>query len=188
MWPFKKKKIVEPDHLMVIDVESVGLHGEAFAVGYVVVSTNGTVLEERLLACDPSKVQGDDDGRLWIANNIPVLDVTHDNPQEMRAAFWKAWTQWNTASYINAVMVAECAWPVEARFLASCVDDDRLNRRWQGPFPLHEVSTMLMARGIDPHETFPRTMDEMPLHNPLKDARHSARKLIHAWKAKRISF
>ncbi len=188
MWPFKKKKIVEPTHLMVIDVESVGLHGEAFAVGYVVVTLNGTVLEERLFACDPSLVKGDDEGKLWIANNVPVLDVTHSSPREMREAFWKAWMHWSTAPTINTVMVADCAWPVEARFLAACIDDDRHHRRWQGPFPLHEVATMLLARGIDPHEDEPRTMEEMPLHNPLKDARHSARKLIHAWKHGRIHY
>jgi len=40
-------------NFMVFDVESVGLHGEGFAVGYVVVNGDGETLEEGLYICDP---------------------------------------------------------------------------------------------------------------------------------------
>lgn len=43
---------------MVFDVESIGLHGEGFAVGYVVLQDCREV-ECGMFACDPSKAAGD---------------------------------------------------------------------------------------------------------------------------------
>ncbi len=159
----------------VIDVESIGLHGTGFAVGYVVVRGD-TELESGIFACRPDVARGSDDNRAWVNDNIPTLPDTHANPAMVRAAFWRQWQHWQG---LGAVMAADCPWPVEARFLAACVDDEN-GRDWQGPYPIIDVASAILARGGDPLLTRERKEREVPVHNPLADARQSARLLIEA--------
>lgn len=167
-----------PDLYMVFDVESIGLHGEGFAVGYVVVQTDGAVVGNRIFSCSPGHAKGDDEGRAWVAENCPPLVWNCSSPREVRRFFWNGWLSWKDQ---GAVLVADCAWPVEARFLAACVDDEPELRRWQGPYPLHELASFMVAAGMDPMATYDRLPDE-PLHDPLGDARQSARLLTDALK------
>lgn len=163
---------------MVFDVESIGLHGEAFAVGYVVVNDEGERLEQCLLHCPVDYAVGNGVNRRWIDENVPELNDAQgacDDPAVVRMAFWQAWLKWKAR---GATLWADCAWPVEARFLARCVDDDIAEREWQGPYPLHEIATLAFACGRDPLATLDRLPDELPAHNPLTDARQSARLLV----------
>lgn len=161
---------------MVFDVESVGLHGEGFAYGYVVVDEDMSgELESGLFACPPgaAKVEGlghDPDNSKWVADKIPQFPMTGANPRAVRDRFWKVWETWKS----QVVLVADCAWPVEARFLIDCIRDDP-TRKWNGPYPLVDLSGILIARGIDPTKMFDRLPNELPAHNPLNDARQSAR-------------
>lgn len=163
---------------MVFDVESIGLHGEGFAVGWYVIDRSGERLDYGSHACDPNLAKGEHEGRVWIADNVPNLSLTCDDPVEVRRRFWVAWRYWQDK---GAVLVADCAWPVEARFLINCVDDDFAERMWQGPYPLHELASFMVAAGFDPMATYDRLPDE-PQHNPLGDAKQSARLLLMALK------
>jgi hypothetical protein len=168
--------MIEPDtanrRYMVFDVESVGLHGEGFAFGFIVVDENGAELRTGYDACPPETAEGSDESRRWIGENLPYLPPTCASPREVRARFWKAWEEERAK---GAVLVAENGWPVEARFLAACIDDDPTERIPGGPFPLHEVSTALLATGQDPMAEYDRKLDELPRHHPVADARQSAR-------------
>jgi hypothetical protein len=163
---------------MVFDCESVGLHGESFAVGYVVVDRTGKRLMEHIYACPPDAAKGDDEGRAWISENLPKFRADCPDPTLVRVRFWLDWMVWKER---GALLIADCAWPVEARFLAACVDDfpNDPDRPWQGPYPLHELASFMVAAGMDPHATYDRLPDE-PQHDPLGDARQSARLLIQA--------
>jgi hypothetical protein len=161
----------------IFDVESVGLHGEAFAVAGGVYLENGAAQWEFAFNVDPDMCNGDPEGRKWIADNVPAMVPTHRRPSKMRDAFWESWLK---AKQGGAEMAVECGWPVEARFLAECVDDDRVNRMWQGPYPLHEVASYMAAAGMNPMATYERLPSELPAHNPLGDARLSARLLSQA--------
>jgi hypothetical protein len=174
---------------MVFDVESVGLHGEGFAVGWVVVDERGNLRPQGLgepfvsgyWACSPDDAEGDDEGRAWVqAHVVPHIKPNVDHPETVRTLFWDAWQYFKAQ---GAVLVADCAWPVEARFLAACVDDDPLIRNWGGPYPLHDVATMRLAAGFDPQLTMERRDDELPVHHPLADARQSARLWVEALEA-----
>jgi hypothetical protein len=162
---------------MVFDVESVGLHGEGFAVGWVVVHRAAGELEQGLLCCAPDLAFGSEESLQWVAEHAPAMKTTHAYPGEVRAAFWKAWLQWKAK---GAVLVADCCWPVEARFLAACVADEPAQREWEGPYPLHDLASVLLALGRDPLATNERRPDELPAHHPLADARQSARLLVEA--------
>jgi hypothetical protein len=165
----------------VFDVESIGLHGEAYAVAGGVYFEDGTVDKESefLFCCEPIVAWGMDNDRAWVEKNIPRLEPTHSVPKEVREAFWNAWIQ-AKKSYPEIVMAGECVWPVETGFLTSCVADDPIAREWSGPYPLHEIASVMVAAGMDPMETYDRLESEMPKHNPLADARQSSRLLCEA--------
>ena len=164
-----------PPYFMVFDVESIGLHGEAFAVGWVVIDRKGVYLDQDWAACSPTKASGTPADHKWVNENTDV-HPSRRSPRETRDCFWAAWSKWKLK---DAVLVADCAWPVEARFLAACIDDDRVDRRWSGPYPLHEIASFALAAGYDPLRTEDRHPEDWPAHHPLCDARHSARQLIH---------
>jgi hypothetical protein len=162
---------------VVFDVESIGLHGEGFAVGYVVINRAGETLDEGLIACDPLRAQGEPKNLAWVQENVPSFECGCFSPFEVREQFWGAWQHWKGR---GAALVADCCWPVEARFLAACVDDAKLSREWEGPYPLLDLASVLLAIGRDPLAANERQPSELPAHHPLMDARQSARLLIEA--------
>lgn len=165
-------------HFFVFDVESVGLHGEGFAVAGGVYQRDGTALLEFCFACDPGDADGRQDDREWVKANVPSIEITNLEPHGVRDAFWKVWLD-AKEKFPGIVMAGECLWPVEARFVCSCVDDNS-SRRWKGPYPFHEISSFMAAAGMDPMATYERRESEKPAHHPLKDARLSARLLVEA--------
>lgn len=160
---------------MVFDVESIGLHGEGFAVGYVVVNSTGAEIDQGLYACPPHVAQGEQAGRDWVKANIPSIEPTFDWPSKVREAFWSKWIFWKN---LGALLAADCAWPVESNFLEACVSQKPAEREWEGPYPLIDISSVIFAKGGNPLATHTRLPTELPLHQPLADARQSARLLI----------
>lgn len=167
--------------LFVFDVESVGLHGEGFAVGIVVIGEDGSTLFEGIAACPPESCFGDNEDMKWVLENVKV-ETTHGYSDGVRYFFWTAWREWADK---GASCWADCLWPVEAKFLEACIADDPKRRNWEGPYPFFDISTLLLAAGKNPLENFNRKPNELPAHNPLNDARQSARilyELIKAWR------
>lgn len=166
---------------MVFDVESVGLHGEGFDVGYVVVNRSGETIAEKRISCDPGLARGSVKSREWVAEHVPQPQGhVFESPRGVREQFWGAWLLYHAR---GAALVSDCGWPVEARFLAACIDDDPERREWDGPYPLHELASILLAAGMDPLAKRDRLPGELPEHDPLADARQSARLLAVALKA-----
>ena len=167
---------------MVFDVESIGLHGEGFAVAWVVVNRDGERLSERCLACPRDLCNGTDAGRAWAREHVPDLEVTSPTRKHLLNAFWHEWRHWADQ---GAVLVADCAWPVETNFLSECVRLNHAEREWQGPYPLYDLASVLLALGANPlMDATDRLRDELPEHNPLMDARQTARQLVACLKRK----
>lgn len=164
---------------LVIDVESIGLHGEPFAVGWVVVDETGAELESGCLSVPPEIAHGEDANREWVAKNCPAIPANCISIEAMLSEFWAVWKRIKAE---GALMFAECAWPVEGKFLSMCVGVNWPEKEWEGPYPLHDVASVMFAKGMDPMATYPRTESELPAHHPLADARQSARLLIEALK------
>lgn len=164
---------------MVIDVESVGLHGEGFAVGWVVITGNGEEINSGLYHCNPSCALGYSDAdREWIEKNIPDLGChTHGTTNRVRNSFWTVWKGFHDE---GAILVADCPWPVETKFLSQCIKDSLSHRALQSPYPLIDVASVRLAAGLDPIAQVDRRDNELPVHNPLCDARQSARLLLEA--------
>lgn len=172
-------------HHFVLDVESIGLHGEGFAAGFVVIDDSGTELDSGRYACLPhraaGRLNGDDAAdRAWVAANVPHIAPTHISTPQVRSALFIALLgARERAAEAGAQLLiwAECAWPVEARFLADAIDDAAART---GPYPLHEIATAMLLAGMDPMATYDRLPAELPRHDPLADARQSARLLVEA--------
>lgn len=160
----------------IFDVESVGLHGEAFAVAGGVYR-NGETLSEFFFACSPEDALGEESDRAWVRENIPPLFQNRSCPASVRDSFWREWEAAKTV-YPGILMAGECVWPVETNFLSACAAV--AGCKWGGPYPLHEIASVLLAAGMDPLKTYERLPDELPRHHPLADARLSARLLFSA--------
>lgn len=165
---------------LVIDVESVGLHGEGFAVGWVVVDPALTPneLESGLAWVRRGNARGSDAGRDWAERNVRIEgEPTHATLYDLRRFFWdRVWSPWRER---KATVWADHGWPVESRFLAACADDCLDVREWSGPYPLHEIATVRVAAGLSASAE-ERRANEVPVHNPTCDARQSARLLVEA--------
>lgn len=161
----------------VFDVESIGLHGEAFAVAGGVYSEDGQVDWEFRFATPREIAEGEDSDREWVNQNVPPMGATHGNGIEMRNAFW---AEWEKAKAKGAIMAAECLWPVEGGFVQQCVRDCMSDRKWSGPYPFLEIASVLLAAGMDPMADYERYPEELPKHDPTADARQSARLLSEA--------
>ncbi len=162
---------------MVFDVESIGLHGEGFAVAWVVVSEDGQRLEEGLYSVDPDMCQGTDADRAWVAENVPLLEANCATKEELYDVFWAAWLRWKSQ---NAFLTADCAWPVETNFLSACVRAKPEERAWEGPYPLLDLANVVTTLSGDATKLSERHADELPAHHPLMDTRQSARVLVRS--------
>lgn len=164
----------------IFDVESVGLHGEAFAVaGGIYI--DGSCRSEFCFCCPIEEARGDDDDRDWVKKNVAVMEITHRSPIMLRESFWLQWEK-AKAQYPGIIMAGECIWPVEAGFVAACIKQELGDRKWLGPYPFHEIASIMLASGMDPMATYDRQESEKPSHHPLADARLSARLLSTALK------
>ena len=162
----------------IFDVESAGLHGEGFAVaGGVYI--NGAAQSEFRFCCPPEEAEGEEADRDWVKANVPVMEITHRDPRGIREAFWAKWME-AKKQYPGIKMAGECIWPVEAGFVARCIYQDKEKRNWEGPYPFHEIASFMQAAGMDPMATYERKASEKPAHEPLADARLSARLLTEA--------
>lgn len=155
----------------VYDVESIGLHGEAFAVAFKVFDEY-QVFEEVCYACKRELARGDLSDHEWVEKNVPELPINAANPRHVRELFWKKLRYWEQE---GAFFWAQNMWPVDAGIITACIEDDPVDRKFKGPVPVHEISTM--TRFVLNKEWPGRLDSELPAHDPRNDVRYSARVL-----------
>lgn len=170
--------------ILTFDVETNGLYGEAFAVGYALTTDGGSRILEGIHCCPYHDSEPDK------RDTTPLLteQFLHENvlptlpepdcftTRAVRDRFFDVWHSAFSAAKKqgeNLYLMADVAHPCESRFLLQLRADER-----RVPFtvyPLLDLSSFLMAAGYDPVGTFARRDDELPAHNPLNDARQSSR-------------
>src|SRR5271170_1606347 len=88
--------------IMMLDVESVGLHGQAFAAGYSVYDLSiGREIRHDFAWIPTSRAKGTQSGLEWVrANVVPHLEIAGtvlggkllgDQASDLRNWFWRAW-------------------------------------------------------------------------------------------------
>jgi hypothetical protein len=166
------------DKLISIDAESNGLAGRAFAVALTLSDSTGE-LDQAVFRCPIGEIATDP----WVAENVlpAIADVPEDLPQYpyLLAEVGRTIDDWGGKA---VPLIAHVAWPVEARLLLDVYSGQRV---WDGPYPLIDVASVLLAKGHDP-----LTVDgylkaaEIPRpagspHHPLYDARAAERCYRH---------
>jgi hypothetical protein len=175
---------------LVFDVESCGLYGDGFAVGWTVVDLDGKECESGLFVSDwrEAKAFNQKGVTEWLEANLPSMEITHQAVERLYFDFFNVLQRWllngrdKTHAKVSSIW-ADWGYPVETKFLARCrkaaywmIEDDP---SWLMPAPLQEIATLRMAAGFIGHSD-PRLPEELPEHNPLNDARYSARIMLKA--------
>jgi hypothetical protein len=180
--PPKLPRLAPGLKLLSFDLEANGLHGDAFAVGAIVLDTaTGEIVDKFVARCP---IEGEVDE--WVtANVLPAIkDMpdTHEDRPALRHDFW----QWYVQAEANSdyVLVSN-GYPVEYRFLLQCQEDNLQARYWQHPFPLLDLASILLASGHDPSaksQLIAGIIKEgnFARHHPLDDATVAARAAAQA--------
>ena len=157
------------------DVETDGLYGEPFAIAAVVMNEEGRELDR---FCEKCVAPGVEDP--WTRENcLPYLTEIPDceSRAALRRHFWAFYSRYRE----ECVIVADVPYPVEAGLLRRCVEENLEERKFQGPFPLIDVASVLFAKGIDPlTDRLAFSGWKGKRHHPLDDAAASALCLIKA--------
>ena len=172
----KTPQITLDSKLLSFDLESNGLHGQAFAVGAVVFDGHGRTHEEFSARVDLGKEVDP-----WVkANVLPVIadmQITHPDYISMREGFWE-WYVKNQPD-VDYVLVNN-GYPVEYRFLLDCQEADMDTRYWQHPFPILELSSLQMLvqnkSKVTKSKLFKQlsTTEKRFVHHPVHDAKKAA--------------
>jgi len=161
------------DNLFMFDVEATSLHGTGFAVGAVVISKKGEVLDKFELLCI-SEIPNCCE---WVQEN--VLPYLTDMPQcnEMSALkeeFYSFYMKWKSSCEIWG----DCCFPVETNFLSAVANDDLTDREYKMPYPLYDLGTILNVE-VDRNDYADRLIGTTRRkHNPFYDSLDSAVSLL----------
>ena len=172
----KLPKLTSQTKILSFDLESNGLHGETFAVAAAVVDASGKVHDE---FTGRAEIVGKLDE--WVQDNvlgvISDMEVTHSSYKHLRDHFWSWFVKAQAAS--DYVLVNN-GYPVEYRFLLQCQDDDINTRYWEHPFPILELTSLLVGAGLGVQETKAKVMSELASvisgssHHPMYDSKVAA--------------
>ncbi len=148
--------------ILVFDVESISLFGEAFAVGAVIGDLNGNISDFfSLKAIKPQKKANE-----WVkANVLPNISQlpSCNTTIELRTAFY----EWYMKFKDICTIWSDVNFPVETNFLSAIVKDDPETRQFNMPYPLYDISNFIDIR-IDRIESC--KMKILLKHNPLDDS------------------
>ncbi len=174
--PAKIPVISSSTKLLCFDLETNALHGQTFAIGALVIDADGMVHDEFT-----ARVKINEEVDDWVQNNVlPVIDdmaITHGSYEAMRESFWR----WFVAAQEKSdyVLVSN-GYPVEYRFLLDCQDANLDERYWQHPFPIIDLTSMLLLLKLT-HGLDKKTLSESVqqnvsyrAHHPLDDAKKAA--------------
>ncbi len=180
----KTPPITKDTKILSFDLESNGLHGEAFAVGAILMNSKGEVIDE---FTGRSKIIGPVDA--WVEKNvlpaIKDMSITQGSYKALREAFWRWYVR--TEAKADYVLVSN-GYPVEYRFLLKCQEENLEERYWQHPFPILELFSLLI-QAEDVPTTKSKLVAELmqsgqfTLHNPLDDAKLAALAAFKAFRA-----
>ncbi len=141
----KTPNITRDTKILSFDLETNNLHGTPFAIGAVVIDGHGKVHDTFTARCP---IIGEVDP--WVqANVLPAIKdmpETHGSYADIREAFWRWYVSAEQSS--DYVLVSN-GYPVEYRFLIDCQEANLDERYWQHPFPILDLTSILIAKGHD---------------------------------------
>ncbi|MBO5354083.1 MAG: hypothetical protein J6J42_07525 [Lachnospiraceae bacterium] len=165
------------DKLVFMDVETDGLYGAFLTVAMLATDWEGNELERAYYGIKRENMQITEP---WVLENvIPKLGdyAACESEQELLQKAWQFWLRYQEEAYA----VCDVGFPVETRFLRACVALEEKEAMWKAPFPLIDLSSLLLAKGYDPlvprKELVPELEQEKE-HSALYDVEVS----VKVWK------
>lgn len=174
--------------LIVFDVESIGLYGDPFAIGWAIFKggelreTGGvalrSIVDSKRYGADSEGARGALGGWRWIAENpTPESNLSLvASKAELLAALGRLLKGHKARGFEIA---ADFPSPVEANAIIECARLGLLSFE-DSPYPLWDIAGFMACAGMDPKATYPRRPDESPPHCPVADAIQSGRLLFEA--------
>lgn len=162
-----QEKVIDKK-LFFIDAETDGLYGRFISAAVIITDSKCNELERHYWGIN---VNSEDIESNWVKDNVlPVMGNDYEqcgNEDELIENVWNLWNKYGQDAYV----VADVAFPVEARLFEKCILADREAREYNGPFPLVDVSSLLIARGIEPltdRKTY-SGLDNKKQHRAIED-------------------
>lgn len=173
------------------DAETTTLRGSQLAIGAILFNEIGVEKSSFLGWRNPEEGERVDN---WVKENIlpKIATMPVENQYQSRNELLKAFADWymqngfvdapapwdakQIVKQADAIFIAHCGAPVEANLIQALFEEGLIDE-FNGPFPLHEVGTLLLKEGEDPtsvesyntkHGLSGRDFGGM--HNPLDDS------------------
>jgi len=125
------------------DAETDGLYGKSFAISAIVYENEIEV--DRFEGRIPDRLVFDG----WVIENVlPKLadmPINYKSSKSLEEGFWAFWMKHKE----GAECIAHCGSPVESGLYRRCIQRDLAARQFHGPYPLHEVGTLLQVKGYN---------------------------------------
>lgn len=165
----RKKKIF-------LDAESDGLYGKLLSIAVIVLDEDNVEIERNYWGLDLKKAEIKSE---WVETHVlPIMGQFEccENEEEMLGKFWAVWSKYKETAYV----VVDVGYPVEMRVFEKCVQMNLVEREYQGPYPMIDLSSILLAKGIEPLTERKKLVEHelSEQHNALVDVETS----IEIWK------
>lgn len=152
-----------------LDAETDGLYGAFLSVAALAADEAGNEIEHFYGAVRPEKAKIQSPWVLkHVAPQLQNADTLFDSEDALLEAFWCFWMKYRE----GAACIADVCCPVEARLFSECVTRALPEREFLGPYPLFDLSTLLLARGIDPDASRRElAQTDISAHDAMNDVR-----------------
>jgi hypothetical protein len=157
-------------YVFILDGETDSLYGEIFSIGAVVADIETGEIVDKFVMTDSAYMT-------IITNEfvnehvIPPIKLDLDmnytfKQEELFESFWKFYLKYKD----NSIFIADFGTPVEAYVFRRCITMDIPTREFQGPYPLHELGTILFMSNLDPDMCRDSYFTDIKFkHNPYYD-------------------
>lgn len=157
-------------YIFIVDAECDGLYGEIFSIGALVADIRTM---EPVLKFNLTSTYGMERVKQDFVKEHVIPAIKADNTMvfvekpitKLLDYFWIFYE----AVRESSIVIADFGAPVEARLFSQCITDDA-DREFKGPYPLHELGTILLLNNIDPDFCRDSYYDDITLkHSPYFD-------------------
>lgn len=153
--------------LFFIDAETDGLYGKVISAAVVVLDGTYRELERHYWGIEKDNLNIE---TKWVMEHVvPVMGHYEPckNEEDLLSKVWEVWSRYCE----NAYAIADVCYPVEAGLFEKCVRMDPEDRIQKAPYPLIDLGSVLMAKGIDPLIERKKLVksEKTKQHNALED-------------------
>lgn len=160
-----------PKKVFILDAEVDGLYGDIFSIGALVADRETFKIEDSFNVTSRPAMQAVKEPFV-LENVIPpilkdsTMQVIEGGSDILLEQFWAFYLKHKK----DCLIIADFGTPVEAKVFYECIKA-RPERTFEGPYPLHELATILLVNNMDPDITRSTFFEDPSLiHSPYWDA------------------